>query len=81
MGGIEYCGVEKLSLANENLITRLFRSLSKSAKNRITVKFEKTATLDVLFDLLGDRFLSTSLEYSGKTIDVSALHLGHILCS
>jgi hypothetical protein len=57
------------------LITRLFRSIQILLKKQVTVKFEKTATLDVvLFDLLGNRF--SSLEYSGKTIDVSALSPG-----
>jgi subtilisin-like proprotein convertase family protein len=75
--GIEYCGVEKLSLANEKFDNSLIQVYPNPAKNRITVKFEKTATLDVvLFDLLGRQVLSTSLEYSGKTIDVSALSPG-----
>jgi hypothetical protein len=33
-----------------------------------------------MYDLLG-KGLTTTLEYSGKTIDVSSLHLEHISCN
>jgi hypothetical protein len=35
----------------------------------------------VMYDLLGRKVLTTTPEYSGKTIDVSSLHLGHISCN
>jgi hypothetical protein len=39
--GIEYCGVEKLSLANENLITRLFRSIQILLKTGLQLSLKK----------------------------------------
>jgi subtilisin-like proprotein convertase family protein len=75
--GIEYCGVDGKSLATENFDSSLIQVYPNPAKNRITVKFEDTQALDVVvFDLLGRKVLSTSLEYSGKTIDVSSLSSG-----
>jgi subtilisin-like proprotein convertase family protein len=75
--GIEYCGVDGNSLATENFDSSLIQVYPNPAKNRITVKFEKTESLDVvLFDLLGRKVLSKSLDYSGNTIDVSSLSSG-----
>jgi subtilisin-like proprotein convertase family protein len=75
--GIEYCGVEKLSLAAEKFDSSLIQIYPNPAKNRLTVKFEKMEAVDVvMYDLLGRKVLTTTLEYSGKTIDVSSLSSG-----
>jgi subtilisin-like proprotein convertase family protein len=75
--GIEYCGVEALSLSNEKFDSSLIQIYPNPAKNRITVKFEKMQAVDVvMYDLLGRKVLTTTVDYSGKTIDVSSLSSG-----
>jgi subtilisin-like proprotein convertase family protein len=75
--GIEYCGVDGNSLTTKKFDSSLIQVYPNPAKNRVTVKFEKIKALDVvLFDLLGRKVLTTTLEYSGKTIDVSSLSAG-----
>jgi subtilisin-like proprotein convertase family protein len=75
--GIEYCGVENLSLNTEKFDSSLVQVYPNPAKNRITVKFEKMQGVDVvLYDLLGRMVLSKSLENSGQTLDVSSLKSG-----
>jgi len=75
--GIDYCGVENLSLNTEKFDSSLVQVYPNPAKNRITVKFEKMQGVDVvMYDLLGRMVLSKSLENSGQTIDVSSLKSG-----
>jgi subtilisin-like proprotein convertase family protein len=75
--GIDYCGVDENSLTTENFDSVHVQVYPNPTKNRLTVKFEKMQSVDVvMYDLLGRRVLTTSLEYSGKTIDVSSLSSG-----
>jgi hypothetical protein len=75
--GIQYCGVDVNNLVIEKFDSSLVQVYPNPAKNRITVKFEKMQDVDVvMYDLLGRKVLSKSLEYSGQALDVSSLTSG-----